>query len=53
MIYRQCWCPRDRLVAILADIGGLNMRQALAGGGAAVMTTNAVARDADMIEVRR
>ena len=49
----NCRCKYVGVMAVLANVGGLNMRQALAGGGAAVMTTNAVARDADMIEVRR
>ena len=45
--------PDDIVVAILADIGGVDMCQALAGGIGAVMTIDAVACDIGMIEVGR
>ena len=43
----------NRAVAVLAAVGRQNMQWTFAGGGGAIVTTDAVARDADMIEVRR
>ena len=50
--------PVDRrekhfVVAVLADVGRLDMRRVLADGLGAVMATEAIARDIEVIEVRR
>ena len=42
-----------RVMAILADIAGLDMRRSLAGGVGAVVAVDAVARNIYMVEVRR
>jgi len=47
------WCPDDVVVAILANIGGLNVRWVLARRTIAVVTRGAAADDTGMIEVRR
>ena len=45
--------PDDVVVTVLAQIRGLDMRQALASGCRAVVAVNTVAADVDVIEVRR
>ncbi len=40
-------------VAVLADIGGLNVRRAFTRGFDAIMAVDAIARDIDVIEIRR
>ena len=42
--------PQRTVVAVLADIGRRDMQWTLAGGGGAIVTTDAVARDAGVIE---
>ncbi len=50
--------PVDRrekhfIVAVLADVGRLDMRRVLADGLGAVVATEAIAGDIDVIEIRR
>ena len=46
-----CWRKTDRIVAVLANIGGLNMRGVLARRIGTVVTAHAIAGDIHMIEV--
>ena len=45
--------PDIRVMAVFADIGRLNMREALAGGFDTVVTTDTVASDSYVIKIRR
>ena len=53
MVHCRNWRPDDRAVAVLADVGGLHMRRAFAGGLRAVMTAETVVDDVGMVERRR
>ena len=53
VINRRRWNPQRTVVAVFADIGGLYVGRALAGGGGAVVTADAVTRDAGMIKASR
>ena len=46
-------CPYDIVVAILADIGRVDMCQVLARRVRPVVTINALVRDVHVIEIRR
>ena len=46
-------CPDDIVVAILADIGGVDMCQVLADGIGAVVATDTIIRDVGVVEVGR
>lgn len=45
VIHRECWCPDIWVVAVLADVGRLYVREVLASGIDAVVATYAVARN--------
>lgn len=53
MIDGQHGCKCDHAMAVLANVGREDMRVVLAGRVGAVMAAHAVARDIDMVEVRR
>ncbi len=53
VIHRRDRSPDICIVAVLADIRRLDMRQGLAGSSTAVMAADAISNDADVIEVRR
>ena len=53
MINSGWWYPGDNTMAILANIGRLNMRGILAGRIGTVVTIRAIAGDVDVVEVRR
>jgi len=52
VIHRECWCPDVRVVAVLADVRRLYVREVLASGLDAVVAANTVARNVQMIKVR-
>jgi hypothetical protein len=49
----ECRVPDIRCVAVLADVAGLNMGERLTGRFSTVVTTDTVARDVYVIEIRR
>ena len=53
VVNRHYGCENIGRVAVLAHIGRLNVRHILARRVGAVVTANAIARDVDVIEVRR
>ena len=53
MIDCRWWDPCNYAMAVFADIRGLDMSCSFAGRIGSVVTANAIARDIDMIEVRR
>ena len=53
MVYRVNGHPDIRVMAVFANIGCLNMREALAGGFDTVVTTDTVAGDSYVIEIGR
>ena len=52
VIYGKGRCKYVGVVAILADITGLNVSEILPGGIGAIVTVDAVACNVEMIEVR-
>lgn len=52
MINTEYRCEHIGVVAILADIRGLNVRRGFAGRFRAVMTIEAASGDVDVIEIR-
>ena len=53
MVHQVGWRKGHRVVAILADIGGLHVRWVLTGRIGPVMAAGAVAGDVDVIKIRR
>lgn len=53
VVDRESGRPDIRVMAVLADIAGLDVSRALTGRLDAVVTAHAVARDIDMVEVGR
>lgn len=53
MVYRKHGCEHIRVVTILANCGGQNMRGVLADGFSAIVAARTVVADIDMIEIRR
>ncbi len=53
VVDRYRWRERDDTMAVLANRRGLNMRSILTSRIATVVTTDAVARDIDVVKVRR
>ena len=53
MVDGQGSLKSDRAVAVLTNIGGLNVGRALASGCRAVVTATAVTRDAGVVESGR
>ncbi len=51
VVNRNGWHEHSRVVAVLTNIAGLDMRRVLADRLSAVMTAGAVARDTCVIEV--
>lgn len=51
MINRQHWCEQSRRVAVLADIGCLNVCRVLADGVCTVVTAYTVSGDVTVIEI--
>ena len=51
VVYRIGGYPHIRVVAVFANISRLNVRRVFAGGFNTVVTTGAIAGDADMIEI--
>ncbi len=52
VIHRHHGCEHIRRMAVLADIRGLDVCRIFAGRVGAIVTTNTVARDVDVIEIR-
>ena len=52
MINRDCRCPNIRAVAVLADVRRLYVREVFTRGFDAVVATNAVAANVNMIKIR-
>ncbi len=50
MVNGECWRVGHSAVAILANVGGLDVRWSLAGGCDAIVTGDAIANDAGVIE---
>lgn len=53
MINRVGRCEDDVVMAVLADIGGKDMRRVLANRVAAVVTAETVADNIDVVEISR
>ena len=53
MVHRGNWHPDVGIVAILANVGRLDMRRALASRIRAVMATGAVVHNIDMVKIGR
>ncbi len=53
VVDRDCGLECDSTVTVLANIGRLHVGRTLAGGGGAIVATDAVPGDASVIEHRR
>ena len=53
VVYGKDRCKYIGVVAVLADVAGLNVSEILADGIGAIVTVDTVARNVEMIKVRR
>ena len=51
MIHPVCRLKTYRVMAVFTNVGGLYVRRIFAGRIRAVVTTNTIARDVDVIEI--
>ncbi len=52
VVYGKDRCKYIGVVAVLADVTGLNVSEILAGGIGAIVTVDTIARNVEMIKVR-